>query len=110
MRILRLELLQLSKVSARLRRQLLPTRTNANIDAAIAEHDGARVVDESKGVENVSQLVRRQLGDRATLRLHAPGREVADNAHRRGGSHPPARRRGGRGRPSPPRGSGGLWA
>src|SRR2546423_15091866 len=99
MRILRLELLQLSKVSARLRRQLLPTRTNANIDAAIAEHDGARVVDESKGVENVSQLVRRQLGDRGTLRLHAPGREVADNAHRRGESDPArGRRRGAGGR------------
>src|SRR5256885_11074306 len=92
MRILRLELLQLSKVSARLRRQLLPTRTHADIDAAITEHDGARVVDESKGVENVSQLVRRQLRDRGTLRLHAPGREVADNAHRRMRPHPTARR------------------
>src|SRR2546423_15454942 len=94
MRILRLELLQLSKVSARLRRQLLPTRTNADIDAAIAEHDGARVVDESKGVESVSQLVRGQLRDRGTLRLHAPGREVADNAHRRSDSDRRARRRG----------------
>src|SRR2546423_14549236 len=84
MRIPRLELLQLSKVSARLRRQLLPARTNADIDAAIAEHDGPRVIDESKGVKNVSQLVRRQLGDRSTLRLHAPGGEVPDNAHRWG--------------------------
>src|SRR2546423_15637450 len=100
MRVLRLEFLQLSKVSARLRRQLLPTRTNANIDAAIAEHDGARVVDESKGVENMSQLVRRQLGDRGTLRLHAPRREVADNAHRRGDSDRRARRWGGRDRRS----------
>jgi len=81
-RVARLEKLELAKVPARARWKRGPASARTDVDAPIAKHDGSVAPDESECVEDVSELPRRQSGDRCAFGAHAPRRQIADHAGR----------------------------
>src|SRR5438270_8300110 len=82
MRVARLQPAQLAEISTGDTRQLPAFAARTDIDAAIAEADGTVGRDQSESVEDVSEVLRGQPGDRRSLGANAPRRQVSDDPHR----------------------------
>jgi hypothetical protein len=83
MRVPRLQPPELGEIATRACRKHRAPITHTSVHASIAEDHRAIGRNQGEGVEDVSELFRGKVGDRSTLAPHTPGREIANDPHRR---------------------------